>query len=237
MTRHPLLLLLNDDVAPIDAGWLDHMVAHLDDPRVGIVGPRLLYPDGTVQHGGVLMGLSGMCEHASRGLPGDVAGPGGRVVLDQELSAVTGACLLVRREAFDAVGGMDESYPSAFNDIDLCMRVREAGGSVGYAGGVALTHHELQTYGSHYAGERASHLEDEIRRFRRRWAIAVALDPFHNPNLGLTAGTEWDPAIPPRIQQWREIEHASEFCPDWRGMAPEEEAETERPRAMRIRAG
>jgi hypothetical protein len=204
---------------------------------MGIVGPRLLYSDGTVQHGGVLMGLSGMCEHASRGLPGNATGPARRVMLDQELSAVTGACLLLRRDAFDAVGGMDEAYPSAFNDIDLCMRVREAGWGVIYAGGVALTHHELQTYGSHYAGERASHLEDEIRRFRRRWAMEVALDPFHNPNLGLTAGTEWDPAIPPRIQQWREIERASAFSPDWRGMARDEEPETARPRVLQIRTG
>lgn len=211
LTRNPLLLLLNDDVAPITPGWLDHLVAHLDDARIGIVGPRLLYPDGTVQHGGVVLGLSGMCDHASRHLPGDEAGPGARVVLDQELSAVTGACLLVRREVYAAIGGLDETYPSAFNDIDFCLRVREAGWGVVYAGSVALTHYELQTYGSHYAGDRAAHRDAEIARFRQRWTDEVAVDPFHNPNLALVAGAEWDLAFPPRIQLWRAVEQASEF--------------------------
>ncbi len=211
LTRHPLLLLLNDDVAPIAPGWLDHMVAHLDDARIGIVGPRLLYPDGTVQHGGVILGLGGMCDHASRHLPGDEPGPGARVVLDQELSAVTGACLLVRREVFAAVGGLDETYASAFNDIDFCLRVREAGWGVVYAGSVALTHYELQTYRSHYAGERAAHRNADIARFRQRWADEIAVDPFHNPNMSLVPGQEWNLALPSRIQLWRAVERASEF--------------------------
>ena len=206
LTRHPLILLLNDDVAPIDPGWLHHMTTHLDDPRIGIVGPRLLYPSGQVQHGGVLMGLSGLCDHASRFLPGNEPGPGARVVLDQELSAVTGACLLIRRTVYDTVAGLDESYPSAFNDVDLCLRTREAGWAVIYAGGVALTHYELQTYGSHYAGERAAHRDAEIARFRRRWTDVVAVDPFHNPNLSLIAGTEWDLAFPPRTAPLHDAE-------------------------------
>jgi GT2 family glycosyltransferase len=217
LTRHPLLLLLNDDVAPIGPYWLDHMVAHMDDARIGVVGARLLYPAGPVQHGGIVMGLSGMCDHASRHLPGGATGPGARVVLDQELSAVTGACLLIRRTAFAAVGGLDETYPSAFNDVDLCLRIREAKWGVVYAGSIALTHYELQTYGSHYAGEREPYREAEIARFRWRWANEVAVDPFHNPNLGLVAGAEWDLTFPPRTQLWRAVEPASEFysapCP------------------------
>jgi GT2 family glycosyltransferase len=210
LTRHPLLLLLNDDVAPITPGWLDHMVAHMDDARIGIVGPRLLYPGGTVQHGGMVMGSSGICVYASRHLPGDAAGHGGRIVLDQEMSAVSGACLLVRRDVFVAIGGLDETYPSGFNDVDLCLRGREAGWGVVYAGSIALIHHELQTYGSHYAGERAAHREAEVARFRQRWGNVV--DLFHNPNLSLVTGAEWDPAFPPRIQLWRAIERASPFC-------------------------
>ncbi len=213
LTRHELLLLLNDDVEPIEPGWLDHMAAHLDDPAVGIVGPRLLYPDGTVQHAGVLMGLSGLCDHAFRGLPGNAPGPSGRVMLDQALSAVTGACLLIRRKIFDAVGGLDEAYASAFNDIDLCMKVREAGHGVVYAGSVALTHHELQTYVSHYAERGPPQHAVDVARFRRRWTREVEVDPFHNPNLSLTRGAEWDLAFPTRINRWRATELASEFHP------------------------
>ncbi|WP_376087997.1 glycosyltransferase family 2 protein [Roseomonas sp. CCTCC AB2023176] len=178
-------------LAAADGGWLA-------DPRVGAVGVRLLYPTGTVQHGGVIIGLSGLCDHAHRGLPGDDPGYAHRAVLPQELSAVTAACMLVRREAYDAVGGMDEGYPSAFNDVDLCLRIGEAGHRVVYDGAVTLHHHELQTYGNHYAGERAAHQAAEVARMRARWAPLVAEDPFHNPNLSLEFGREWEPAFPPR---------------------------------------
>ncbi len=206
MTDHPVLLLMNDDVAPIAPDWLTHLLAHLDDPAIGIVGPRLLYPSGAVQHGGVILGLSGMVDHASRGLPAAAPGHEAQVLVDQEMSAVTGACLLIRRAAFDAVGGLDEAYPSAFNDIDLCLRVGQAGWGTIYAGAVALTHHELQTYGSHYAGDRAPHREAELARFRHRWAGVVACDPYHNPNLSLIAGAEWDLAFPSRVPLWRDLE-------------------------------
>jgi GT2 family glycosyltransferase len=214
LTRHPLLLLLNDDVAPIAPGWLKHMIGHLTDGEIGIVGPRLLYADGTVQHGGVLLGLAGMCDHASRNLPGESAGYRGRAVLDQEMSSVTGACLLIRREAFTAVGGLDESYPSAFNDVDLCLKVREAGWGVVYAGSVALTHYELQTYGAHYAGERATYRDAEIARFRARWASAIDVDPFHNPNLGLNFGAEWELAFPSRAPLWQNVDGSVNFRRD-----------------------
>jgi GT2 family glycosyltransferase len=136
------------------------------------------------------MGLGGLCDHASRGLSDEAAYRVPRTLLDQEMSAVTGACLLVRREVFNAVDGMDESYPSAFGDLDLCLRVREGGWAVVYAGSVALTHYEHQTYTPHYAGERSEHQEAETLRFRRRWADVVAVDPFHSPNLSLAAGAE-----------------------------------------------
>jgi len=194
------VLLLNDDVAPIEPGWLDAMAAHLADPAVGAVGAKLLYPSGTVQHGGVIMGLSGLCDHANRHLAGDVPGYAGRAVLAQELSAVTGACLLVRRRVLERVGGLDERYPSAFNDVDLCLRIREAGYSVVFAPEAVLHHDELRTYGSHYAGERALFEETEAARMRARWAGVIADDPFHNPNLDLAAGREWEPAFPPRLR-------------------------------------
>jgi hypothetical protein len=118
---------------------------------------------------------------------------------------------LVRREVFAAIGGLDETYPSGFNDKDLCLRVREAGWGVVYAGSIAVVHHETQTYVGHYAGERAAHRLAETAQFCQRWANMVAVDPFHNPNLSLITGAEWDPAFPPRTQLWRAIERASPF--------------------------
>lgn len=192
------VLLLNDDVEPIDPGWLDAMAAHLADPAVGAVGAKLLYPDGSVQHGGVIMGMGGLCDHAHRHLAGDAPGYAGRAVLAQELSAVTGACLLVRRRVLERLGGLDEDYPSAFNDVDLCLRVREAGFSVVFAPEAVLHHRELRTYGSHYAGERAPFQTVEVARMRARWGPVIAEDPFHSPNLSLHTGREWEPAFPPR---------------------------------------
>jgi hypothetical protein len=116
------------------------------------------------------------------------------------MSVVTGACLLVRRSLFERVGGLDEGYPSAFNDVDFALRIGETGHSVVYAAQAELHHHELQTYGSHYAGERSAFQEAEVRRMRGRWAAVTAADPFHNPNLGLVAGREWQPAFPPRLE-------------------------------------
>lgn len=194
------ILLLNDDVAPIRPDWLRWMAAFLRDPRVGIVGARLLYPDDTVQHGGVLMGLSGLCDHAHRHLPAAAAGYMGRAVLAQELSAVTAACMLVRRALYQRLGGLDENYPSAFNDVDFALRVGETGHEILYVPQAELHHYESQTYGSHYAGEREAFYEEEVLRMRRRWADVCAADPFHNPNLALSNGFEWQLAFPPRTE-------------------------------------
>lgn len=195
------ILLLNDDISPIRPDWLKWMNAFLHDPRTGLVGARLLYPDGRVQHGGVIMGLSGLCDHAHRYLPGDEPGYMHRAVLAQQLSAVTAACMLVRRSLYQQVGGLDESYPSAYNDVDFALRVGELGSAIVYAPQAELHHYELQTYGSHYAGERQSFHEEEARRMRTRWADVCAADPFHNPNSSLINGFERHLAFPPRVGQ------------------------------------
>jgi GT2 family glycosyltransferase len=197
-TRSDYILLLNDDVSPIRRDWLRWMCAFMQDEQVGMVGARLLYPNGRVQHGGIIMGLSGLCDHAHRHLPGEEPGYMSRAVLAQELSAVTAACMLVRRRLFEQVGGLDESYPSAFNDVDFALRVGETGHGIVYAPQAELHHHELLTYGDHYAGDRAAHHAAEVRRMRRRWEAVCAEDPFHNPNLGLALGHEWKLAFPPR---------------------------------------
>ncbi len=192
------LLLLNDDVIPIRPDWLRWMVSLLDDPQVGVVGARLLYPDDTIQHAGVVMGLNGLCTHAHRGLARQDAGYMGRARLTQDVTVVTGACMLVRRSLYQRLGGLDEGYPSAFNDVDFCLRVREQGFSVVYAAQAELYHDESRTYGSHYAGDRAAFHEAEVARMRTRWAAVCADDPFYSPNLGLGSESEWRPAFPPR---------------------------------------
>jgi GT2 family glycosyltransferase len=197
-TQGTHILLLNDDVAPIRPDWLRWMCAFMADPHTGIAGARLLYGDGSVQHGGVIMGLAGLCEHAHRHAPGADAGYMGRAVLAQELSAVTGACLLVRRTLFEAVGGLDERYASAFNDIDFSLRVGETGHGIVYVPQAELHHYELQTFSGHYEGARAADKALDVRRMRTRWAAVCADDPFYNPNLSLLPGSDWRLAVPPR---------------------------------------
>ncbi len=193
------VLLLNDDVSPLSRDWLRWMAAFLRDPDIGVVGARLLYPTGRVQHGGVIMGLAGLTEHAHRDLPGSEPGYMWRAVLAQEVSAVTGACMLVRRRLLERIGGLDERYPSAFNDIDIALKIGELGYSVAYVPNAELQHFELQTYGSHYAHERAPFEKTEADRFHARWAEVVEADPYHSPNLSLRAGEEWHLAFPPRV--------------------------------------
>ena len=196
--RGELLCLLNDDVAPIGPDWLRRLAAWFADRKIAAVGPRLLYPDDTVQHGGIVMGLGGVCNHAHRYLPSNQVGYAGRAALAQEMSAVTGACLLVRRIAFHAVGGLDEAYPAAFNDVDFCLRLRESGFGVVYDGATTLHHLENTTYGAAAASGSAVPDSPDGLRMRRRWAELCRSDPFHNPNLDLTPGREWQLAWPPR---------------------------------------
>jgi GT2 family glycosyltransferase len=193
-----LLLLLNDDVAPMRPDWLSAMVAHMQDPGVGIVGARLFYGNGMVQHEGVVMGRANLCEHAGRlSAPGD-DGPHGIGGLDREVSAVTGACLLIRAALYRALGGMDESFAIALNDVDLCLRARRAGWRVVYCAQAALWHYESLSLGRHYAGERAALEALEVRRLSAAWPGAIDADPFYNPQASLEPGREWRPGFPPR---------------------------------------
>ena len=200
LTQGRFLCLLNDDVSTLDGvgDWLDRMLAMFSDPRVGIVGAKLYYPDMTTQHGGVIMGLAGLAEHANRFLPRGEPGYMWRGVLDQEMSVVTGACLLVRRDVFDQVGGLDEALPRAFNDVDFCLRAGALGYSIMMAASVELVHHETLSFGHHYAGD-AEREQADVALMRARWRAVCEADPFHNPNLSLVAGSEWSFASPPRL--------------------------------------
>lgn len=178
-TNGELLLFLNSDVEGSSPGWLAAMIEHAQRAEVGAVGARLLYPDGSIQHAGVVMGLGGgVAWHPFCGCPGDRGGYLGQAKLVRNCSAVTGACMLVRRDAFDSVGRLDESLPVCFNDVDLCLRLRAAGLLVVYTPFAELVHYESSTRG------RASPAGDqEIDMMLSRWAPVIEDDPYLNPNL------------------------------------------------------
>ncbi len=197
-----LVLLLNDDVQPVRADWLRRMVAMTQGTvplRADIVGARLLYGDGSVQHGGVIMGLAHLCEHAFRLTAREDGGPHGIALLDRQVSAVTAACLLARRDVWDRVGGMDTAFAIALNDVDFCLRAGAAGAIVAMAASAELYHYEGTSLGRHYSGARAALEVMEVQRLRTAWQSVIAEDPFYNLQASLEVGREFTPAFPPRL--------------------------------------
>lgn len=172
-----VLVFLNDDIEARRSGWLEALVAQAVRPDVGAVGARLLYPDGRLQHAGVVIGLGGAAGHVLAGLPGDQPGYAGMAVLAREVSGVTGACLATRRSVFDELGGFDESLGLDLNDVDYCLRAIGAGYRVLYEPGAELVHHESPTRGT-------SGSAGDIRRFVDRWADRLAAkDPLVGAGL------------------------------------------------------
>ncbi|MFC4161807.1 glycosyltransferase [Chitinimonas lacunae] len=197
LARGEIVGLLNNDLEVISEDWLDEMVTQALRPGVGCVGARLWYPDERLQHGGVLLGLGGVANHAhlrhSRGHPGYF----GRAALVQNFSAVTGACLLVRKSIYDQVGGLDERLQVAFNDIDFCLRVREAGYRNLWTPYAELYHHESASRGSEDTPAKKARFQSEIDHMLARWQGQLENDPAYNPNLALY-GRDFDLAFPPR---------------------------------------
>lgn len=178
------LLLLNNDVTGGQKGWLDEMSGWVGMPWVGCVGARLLYEDGRLQHGGIVLGPTGSAGHYERfALPED-AGAFGHLRLPRVCSAVTAACLMVRREVFEAVGGFDQHrFPVAFSDVDFCLRVREAGFENVWTPYASLTHLEGASRGRDHAGVADPAFLQACRALRERWGALVARDPYVNPAL------------------------------------------------------
>ncbi len=176
-TDSPWLLFLNNDTEVIDGDWLNTMAEHVQRPEVGAVGPRLLYPDDTVQHAGIVVGVGGIAEHAFRGFPAEAPGVCRQLQVTRNYSSVTGACLLTRRDVFDEVGGFDEErLPVTFSDVDLCLKMRRAGYLIVYTPFAKLYHHESGT-----RRRTVEPLETEV--MRERWPEVLARDPYYNPNL------------------------------------------------------
>ena len=191
--------LMNNDIEVITPEWLEEMVGMADRPRVGAVGARLWYPDQRLQHGGVILGIGGVAGHSHKYLPKGEAGYFGRAVLHQELSAVTAACLLVKRHIYLEVGGLDETLRVAFNDIDFCLKVRAAGYRNLWTPYAELVHHESASRGYETTPEKEARFTAEIRRMQSRWGAMLAADPAYSPNLTLEH-EDFGIAWPPRVE-------------------------------------
>lgn len=182
--RGPLLCLLNNDIEMIDPDWLAHMVPHALREDIGAVGARLLYPDRTIQHAGIVIGMGGGAGHAHRQQPDSAPGYFGRAHLPQRVSAVTAACLVVRKDRFEAVGGFDaENFTVAFNDVDLCLKLNAAGWQSFYEPRACLVHHESKSRGRDLHGPGRVRFAGELAALKRIWGTDRFQDPFHHPEL------------------------------------------------------
>lgn len=187
--RGEYLLFLNNDVEVITVDWIEQMLQHAQRPEIGVVGAKLLYPDGRIQHAGVVLGIGGVADHGHKFSYRDSPGYFGTLIDARDYSAVTGACMLVKRDVFQLVGGFDEeNLAVAFNDIDLCLKICEKGYFCVWTPAAQLYHYESLTRGSglNY---------NEIFYMQRRWAHILFSDPYYNPHLTLSAHDfSFDPA-------------------------------------------
>jgi len=178
-----VLVLLNDDVEALHASWLDELVADAVRPDIGCVGALLYYPDGRVQHAGVVLGINGTVDHAYRFAMRDDLGVEGGLKAAREVAAVTAACLAVRSDLFDTIGGLDESLPVTYNDIDFCLKARALGYRNIVVPGARLVHRESTSRGLDGTREQQDRLLRELLRFRQRWGSAAFSDPYYSEHL------------------------------------------------------
>ena len=173
-TDSPWILFLDDSVEAIDPDWLTIMAEHVQRPETGAVGPRLINPGGTIEHAGLVLGVNGIAQSAFRGFPADHPGVNRQLQMTRNYSAVSGACLLMRRQVFQRVGGFDEKLPGALADIDLCLKMRRAGYLVVYTPRAKLCWDPLPTLDVDASAELI---------IRQRWSDVLQRDPYYNPNL------------------------------------------------------
>jgi O-antigen biosynthesis protein len=210
--RGEVLLLLNNDIDIIDPGWLREMVSHALRPDVGIVGAKLLYANEQIQHGGIVLGPAGAATHVHRLVNRNDPGYFGQLALARSLSAVTGACMAIRRQVFFEAGGLNEANLAvAYNDVDLCLRVGDRGYRVVWTPFAELFHLECASRGLDVTPAKRDLLSRELEYMRTTWgALFESADPFHNPNLLFA----WDglhvPSVPRRQRPWQScVEHIS----------------------------
>ncbi len=182
-----VLVLLNNDTEIITPGWLEILVGYAVQPHVGAVGPKLLYPDDTVQHAGVIMGLGGVASHAYIGERRDASGVYSRLRVPYNYAAVTGACLVVEKKKYEQVGGLEEDLRVAYNDIDFCMKLLEAGYYNVEVPMVELYHFESKSRGSDTAPEKKARFDEEQDYMYKKWPEMIKNDNFYNPNYSKRA--------------------------------------------------
>ena len=178
--------LINNDIEVITPEWLTYMVGHVQRESVGCVGAKLLYSDTRIQHAGVVLGYGGGAGHAHKNFPRHYSGYLKRIAATNNFSAVTAACLLVKREHFEAVAGLNESDLSvAFNDVDFCLRVKELGVNNIYCAEAELYHHESVSRGLDISPEKAARFNKELTYLQTKWSQVINNDPFYSPHLTL----------------------------------------------------
>jgi len=187
--------LLNNDIEPNHPQWLTEMMRLAVRPGVGCVGSKLLYPDGRIQHAGVVLGVGGVAGHSHRLAAGNASGYMNRLQVPQQYSAVTAACLVVRKALYEQVGGLDaRAFPINYNDIDLCLKIKDAGYTNLWTPDAVLTHHESLTRGRGARGLKRWKALAEARRFKRKWRHYIENDPAYHPDLTpFTEGFELNP--------------------------------------------
>jgi GT2 family glycosyltransferase len=184
--------LLNNDVTVINPEWLLEMVSHVMRRDVGAVGAKLYYPNDTIQHAGVIVGICGVAGHSHKYLPRDNAGYFRRLSVTQNLSAVTGACLVVRKENYSRVGGLEEGLTVAFNDVDFCLKLDEIGLRNVWTPYAELYHHESASRGPEDSPGKVARFQEEIRYMQTRWGERLRRDPYYSPLLTL----DWETFTP-----------------------------------------
>ena len=181
------LLFLNNDIEVITPDWIEQMLGNCQRPEVGIVGAKLYYPDNTIQHAGIIIGIGGIAGHAFLGLARAKSGYLHKASLQMDYSAVTAACMMMKAEAFRKAGGFEEKLTVAFNDVDLCLRTVEQGWLVVYDPHVEMYHYESKSRGAEDSEEKLRRFQQEIEFMRTRWIrLLKDGDPNYNPNLTLS---------------------------------------------------
>ena len=199
--RGDYLVFLNNDIEVITPEWLAELVSHAQRPEIGAVGAKLWYPNDTIQHAGLVL-VAGLAGHAHLGRKRGDHGYFSRASLIQSLSAVTAACMCVRRKLFEEIGGFDETLAVAFNDVDLCLRIQAAGYRNLYTPYAELYHHESASRGYEDTPEKMQRFQAEADILRERWMPVLLSDPYYNPNLTLS-GDPFTLAWPPRVEPFR----------------------------------
>ena len=200
LAKGDVICLMNNDIEILTLDWMEEMLSYACQPDIGCVGARLWFPDDRLQHAGVITGFGeGIAGHPNKNFPRGYVGYYARAILTQSLSAVTAACLMIRREVWEKTQGLDENLAVAFNDVDFCLRVKAAGYRNVWTPHAEMNHHESASRGNETSPEKQARYTQEIALMQSRWRDALANDPAYNPNLTLEHD-DFSLAWPPRAQ-------------------------------------